>query len=159
MNSDFPARLRIAGRQRLSPRNFAQDDLLYRDFRLDYLNEQGEIEANTIRFPDLSCNWSRFSLPDDVKYRENGLNTDGCYSITVEFSRFQNIATPVHDLIQNVEFENYAHVEVRELKPEEDIFIEPPKGRKPNGKKAKKRRSIYRRHICQNLTVEFEPTA
>lgn len=42
------------------------------------------------------------------------------------------MATPVHDHREHDRYPNYSHVEVRELLDNEDIYFEPPKGRKLN---------------------------
>jgi len=109
----------------------------------------------TIRFHDFSCNWDRFSNPEDIRFRQNGNKTDGCYSFTVLTSRYKSITTPVHDPIQNIEFPNYSHVEVRELFEGESILFEPPKNRKKK-KSRKSKRLKYRQNILNNLIIELE---
>ena len=106
MNKDYPKHLLINGRNRIAPADILLQDKLYRGFVIDDLTSDNKIYPNTIGFPDISCNWGRFSNPEDVRLRPNGKNTDGCYSFTVETSRYKNIATPVHDTINESEYEN-----------------------------------------------------
>jgi hypothetical protein len=150
----YPERLRIAGRIKLSPSSFHDDDKLYRAFDKDDFDNNEEIKLETIKFPDVSCNWGKLSDPQDIRIRKNGRKTDGCYSFSVLTSRFKKIATPVHDPIDDCVYPNYAHVEVRALYANEDILHEPPKGRKikPNSNKL-----IYRQNIKNSLTIECKP--
>jgi hypothetical protein len=53
------------GRQALPPSEFHLSDELYRGFTADDLDEEGRLDAESLRLPDLSCNWSRFSIPED----------------------------------------------------------------------------------------------
>jgi len=119
----YPECLRINGRFKLPSSAFKETDKLYHAFDNEDLDEQVEIKLETIRFPDFSCNWNRFSKPEHIRYRKNGKKTDGCYSFTVQVSRYKSVATPVHDPINDRFFPNYAHVEVRELFDGEDIFF------------------------------------
>src|SRR6266576_1738644 len=106
-------RLQIRGRPKLPVSEFKVTDKLYRSFDQDgYDFEEERIIPESIRFPDLSCNWSRFSLPSDVRLRPSGDITDGCYSFTVEIARFNNFANPVHAPEKTGLYENYSHVEV-----------------------------------------------
>ena len=154
MNNDYPQHLRINGRKLLSTENFQPHDKLYRGFGINDLSDNNSINVETIRFPDFSCNWGRYSYPEDVRIRKNGKSTDGCYSFNVKTSRYKKIATPVHDPIKDFEYENYSHVEVRELYGNEDILYEPPKYRKK--KSSKKRRLEYRKNLSLNATIELE---
>lgn len=158
MNERQPDHLRIKDRKKLSPEDFADDDRLLRRYILDDMDDRDEIDINSIRFPNVSCNWSRFSFPADVQFLPYARVSDGCYSFTVVTARFCDIATPVHDPVSEPDYENYAHVEIRELLDEEDVFTEPPQGRKKK-RKEKARRAEWRRHIVQNLTIETEATA
>lgn len=121
------------GRKKLPCSVFLSTDKLYVGYRLSDLDERGRLKLETIRSPNFSCNWSRFSKPRHVKCRKNGLSTDGCFSFTVEMARFQNHANPVHDPIPfsfaKQQLPNFSHVEVRELKIGEDFNFEPPKKR------------------------------
>ncbi len=153
MNKDYPKHLLINGRNRLTPADFLPQDKLYRGFVIDDLHIDNKINFTTIRFPNTSCNWERFSNPEDVRLRPNGKITDGCYSFTVEASRYKNIATPVHDPINESEYENYSHVEIRALYDDEDILFEPPKDRKKRGSKS--RRQKYRKYISMHITIEI----
>ena len=155
MNSKFPEALKINKRKKLATCEFNNDDKLYHAFSIEDLSEDGIIEVNSIRFPDFSCNWGRFSKPVHVRFRKNGNMTDGCYSFTVLTSRYKGIATPVHDPIDDESFPNYSHVEVRELYEGEDILFEPPKNRKKK-KSSKGKRLEYRKYLLNNIEIELE---
>jgi len=81
---------------------------------------------------------------------------DGCYSFTVAIARYKELATPVHDPITEADYENYAHVEVRELRLGESVYSEPPRGRKSSSKGRKNLRMEYRQNIINNLKIELE---
>lgn len=153
MHKKYPEHLLINNRKPLSPRDFHPFDKLFRGFDKDDIDEIGNIVAERIKFPDFSCNWERFSKPEDVRFRIYGRMTDGCYSFTVGTSRYKNIATPVHDPICDTEYENYSHIEVRVLRNNENIYFEPPKKRKL---KSKSRKLEYRQNIVNNLTIELD---
>lgn len=140
--------------KRYSPSDFLTDDKLYRGFnRSDLVPDTDTLEVNSIGFPDFSCNWNRFSEPTDIRKRENAELTDGCYSFNVEIARYKNMATPCHDPIED----NYAHVEVRQLKEDESIYFEPPKERKLKSNNwCKSKRLEYRKNIINNLSIELE---
>jgi len=143
-----------------NPSDFDLSERLFRGFRMaDIDKESGKILANSIRFPDFSCNWERFSAPDDVKRRNNGLETDGCYAFTVEVSRYNNMATPCHDPNPINDPDNYAHVEIRQLdlSKNENVLEEPPHGRPKMWPKSK--RIEYRQNIVYKLERIIEPTA
>lgn len=133
-------RLQCNGRPTLQPTDFRPSDLLYRGFRADELDDEGAIDVDTLRFPDLSCNWNRFSIPQDVRVRMPSCEDDGCYSITVEVARYESFATPVHDPICEGESQNYSHVEIRELAGGETI------------------ESVWRVNFINKLTRHFEPS-
>jgi hypothetical protein len=138
---------------RYKPSDFEPSERLFRGFQLsNIVAETGEIDTDSIKFPDFSCNWERFSKPEDVKRRAGGRETDGCYAFTVEVARYLNMATVCHDPMPD----NYAHVEVRSLRPGESVDYEPPKKRKfrPESKKFE-----YRQNIIYNLQRLIEPTA
>lgn len=149
----YPHDLLIKGRKKLPTSSFLDEDKLYRYYDLESLDENDKIKLERIRFPDLSCNWSQFSIPEDILFREKAKQTDECYSLTVETSRYKKIATPVHDPLDYNKFPNYAHVEVRVLKDDEDIHTEPPKGRRINSKSKKLE---YRQNLLNFLVVEFD---
>jgi len=146
-------------RHKHCPADFYLTDNFYRGFRKEELDPgTDKLCANSIRFPDFSCNWNRFSKPADVRFRENGLPSDGCYSFTVENARYKEMATTCHAPI----FKNYAHVEVRQLLPNEDVLIEPPKGRKLKKERegwSNSKKMEYRQNIIYHLIIEIEPTA
>jgi hypothetical protein len=147
----YPKNLLIKGRIKLQSSAFQNDDKLFRAFDKDDLDEDENIKLETIRFPDISCNWSRFSIAADIKHRNNGHKTDGCYSFSVLASRYNKMATPVHDPISDAVYPNYAHVEVRTLYDGEDVLFEPPKGRKL---KPKSKRLEYRQNIKNCVQIE-----
>ena len=155
MRPKYPPNLRINGREKLPNTVFLDDDKLYHAFDKDDI-EEDDFRLDSIRFPDFSCNWDKFSIPQDIRFRENGKMTDGCYSFTVCTSRYKNYATPVHDPIEDEKHPNYAHTEVRELLEGEDILFEPPKNRKPKSKKSKSIRLEYRQNLLNNITIELD---
>ncbi len=141
--------------RKFSPSDFLIDDKLYRGFnRSDLIPDTDELGVHSLPFPDLSCNWSRFSEPSDVRKRKNAEPTDGCFSFTVEIARYKEMATPCHDPLEDED--NYAHVEVRQLKEDESIYFEPPKGRKLKSNKCKRERLEYRNNLLNNLLIELE---
>lgn len=149
-------------RHKFHPIDFFADEKLYHGFRdSDLSPDTRKLNVNTIRFPDFSCNWSRFSQPEDVKRRQNGLQTDGCYSFTVAVARYNGMATTCHDPLPSTDPKNYAHVEVRQLKPDEGIFFEPKKERELTKKEegwSKSQRLAYRTNMTLHLLREIEPT-
>ncbi len=152
----YPQNLLIKGRKQLPTSSFQDQEKLYRAYDKDDIDEKEEIGLETIRFPDFSCNWSKFSKPQDILFIKNAKKNDGCYSFTVLTSRYNSMATPVHEPIDDYKYPNYSHVEVRELKPGENIHFDPPKGRKSKSKIAKDRRMVYRHNLLRNLLIEFE---
>lgn len=145
--SKHPNHLCINGRKKLSSSSFATDHRLYRSFDESDLDDLRKLKYESIPFPDLSCNWSLFSKPEDVRFRENGKPTDGCYSFTVKVARYKNTATPVHNPRYDKTYPNYAHVEVRELFQDENILFEPPTGRK---------RKEWRLNLSFNHLIELD---
>ena len=150
-------RLACRERQALSPSDFNLTDLLYRGFRMDDLDDEGVLDAESLRFPDLSCNWDRFSIPHDVRYRKPKCENDGCYAITVDVARFKSFATPVHYPLCNQEPENYSHVEIRELYEAESVTSTPPRNRKNRNKRSKVLRLEWRVNVVINLQRLIEP--
>ncbi|OGJ90699.1 MAG: hypothetical protein A2487_15310 [Candidatus Raymondbacteria bacterium RifOxyC12_full_50_8] len=155
----YPEHLEFNGRRKIPTSEFKEEDRLFHGFTVNDMTDSGGIKTENVRFPDFSCNWSRFSNPEDIRFRKNGLTTDGCYAFSVETSRYNNIATPVHDPMQENGSENYAHVEVRELFEGEEVLFEPPKGRKKDNQKSKKRRFAYRINLANNSEILISPTA
>jgi hypothetical protein len=149
---NIPEHLRINGRSKLPSTCFQSTDKLFRSFTKEDIDEILPIRVDTIRFPDISCNWNRFSNPIDIRYRRNGKMTDGCYSFTVETSRYKKMATPVHDPIFDEDYENFSHIEIRVLKEDEDILFEPPKSRNLSNRA---RKLEYRQNIANNLIIEI----
>lgn len=151
----LPKRLRINGREKLPISTFNEDDKLFRAYCKTDIDElTKKIKLETIRFPDLSCNWSRIAKALDIWYRENGKISDGCYSITVKDARYNNIATTVHDILIEP-IENYSHIEIRQLKDGESVFSEPPKERKLDSKTCHKKRVEYRNYIQKKYHIEI----
>lgn len=151
LSPKYPRHLKINGRKKLSNSEIKDEEKLFHGFNKNDLDDNNDISVETIRFPDFSCNWSRFSEPKDVKYRENGSKKDGCYSILVRISRYKSYATPVHDPLTQP-LENYSHIEVRELYDGESVYFEPTKNRKKK-KSGKDRRLEYRQNILNNLNI------
>lgn len=146
-----PQHLQINGRH--CDQNFKVTDKLYRGFCLDdYDDALDTIKTESIKFPDLSCNWDRYSTASDIQYRENGSPNNGCYSLTVELSKYKNIATPVHDPIKHEEYPNYSHTEIRVCRADGTKEEIPPRCRKIGSKKKK---IEYRENLSNNLSIEF----
>jgi hypothetical protein len=146
-----------SSQRKFSPLDFQLHEKLFRAFRKSDLNDGIDtIEANAISFPDFSCNWNRFSQSADIRNREKGKMTDGCFSFTVETAQFNKMATPCHDPLP----QNYSHTEIRQLTQDEPIFFEPPKGRKLDSHNwSKTKRQQYRQNIINNLIIEIEASA
>lgn len=148
-------RCKLRRTAKCSPSDFRGNDLLYRDFRNDELDDEGILDTNTLRLPDMSCNWDKFSQPEDILHRARGSLSNGCYSINVETVRYKNFATPCHDPICCEQPHNYSHVEVRELYDGEETTFEPPKKRK---KRRKALRAEWKTKIIENHKVIFDAT-
>ncbi|WP_167884820.1 hypothetical protein [Leptospira fluminis] len=129
-------------------------ECLYRSFKSSDLDENKKIKLETIKFPDISCNWSRFSYPWDIWYRRNGSLKDGCYSFSIKTARFKKIANPVHDPLKKTDdqIENYSHIEIRVMEEGKDFDFEPPKNKKLNSDKKKLE---YRQNIQKRLRIKF----
>jgi len=156
----YPQRLICWNRKKQPSGSFKDPDKLFHGFSKPDLDENYKLRLETIRFPDFSCNWDRFSIMSDVRLRSKGNLSDGCFSINVSQYRFQNTATPVHEPIcfdkDKGQPPNFSHVEVRLLKDGEAIHLEPPKNRKLDSKTEKKRRLEYRHFILQSIKVELD---
>jgi hypothetical protein len=156
--SRIPLLARATG-YRFNPGDYAPFERLYRGYRLSDLDERtGGIAVSAIRFPDFSCNWSRFSRPEEVRNRQNGQPTDGCFSFSTEHARYNEMATTCHDPMEG----NYARTEIRQLRREEDAFTEPPKRRKLEKAKdgwSRSQRLEYRQHLVFSLSIELEARA
>ncbi len=150
----YPSNLRINGRKKLPATSFKSEDKLFRSFVGDDLDDNEQIKLELIPFSDISCNWSRFSIAKDILFRQNAKPADGCYSFAVATSRYEKMATPVHDPINDEQYPNYSHVEVRALKDDEDIYYEPPKKRLKVRPKSQK--LAYRQNLLTSLTIEFD---
>lgn len=154
-------------RRKYTPSEFGPEDLLFRGCCLDDFVDRKAVRenlnANAIRFPNFSCNWGRFSTPESVKTRAGGRETDGCFAFTVAVARFREMATPCHDPYPAGDPENYAHVEVRQLRPNEGVYYEPEKERKKLKSAADgwshSEKLRYREHVAENIDVLIAPTA
>ncbi|MEX0792448.1 MAG: hypothetical protein WD045_04895 [Pirellulaceae bacterium] len=149
-------RLDCRNRPALAISEFQPEDRLYFSFDQSLVDDEATVKTEALRLPDFSCNWSRFSLPEDVRFRRGGRITDGCAAIQVEDVRYEGFANAVHDPICDEEPQNYSHVEVRQVPPGGDLQSEPPR-RFKKGSKAK--RNAWRRHIRNRLTILLHPTA
>lgn len=137
--------------------SFELSDLLYRGFSLDEYDAAADsLRVECVWSPDFSCDWSRYSEPTDIKFRKNGKDTDGCYAFSVEIAHYEKLAKAVHDPIDDAEYPNFAHVEVRATRTTDDESTIPPKGRKISST-AKK--LAYRQNIVNKLEIQFLPSA
>lgn len=154
VNSNLPERLKINNRKILSIENFEDTEKLYHGYLNNELDENGYLKLETLRFPDFSCNWSKFSRPYDIWYRMPNFSKDeGCWYITVAHAKFENIALPVHDPIDGKTKEaneNYSHTELRATRTTDRLNEEPPRNRRINNSKKKLE---YRTHIRKNCKV------
>ncbi len=148
-------RLECRGRTKLPQSQFEGEQRLYFAFDRTFVDDEGRIKTEALRLPDFSCNWERFSIPEDVRYRKNGRLSDGCAAIRVDEVWYQDFATAVHDPICDEDPENYSHVEVRVVPPGSQISDEPPRNSRYKGSKS--RRTEWRRHIRNRLTIELHP--
>jgi hypothetical protein len=154
---DYPPHLACMGRDKQPISAFSETDLLFIGYRLANIDSNdGQLITASIRLPDWSCNWSRYSHPEDVRFRENGLATDGCLSIDIKDVRYQSYATAVHDPICDSLLENYSHCEVRTVQEGGSVESEPPRNGSKRGKQA---RLAWRRHIRNRLKIEILATA
>jgi hypothetical protein len=165
-SSDSGRDLQCHGRAACPPESFGPEDKLYRGFSADECDAIGRLRIDAlVFFPDVSCNWSRFSDPIYVRVRLSDGSTanDGCYSLSVSEARYMGCAAVVHDplcscpaVLQVVE--NYSHCEIRELYPGEIVPPWPEKNRpKRSNKESKKRRLAWRKNLEQKHQVELPP--
>jgi hypothetical protein len=141
-------------KHRFSPCDYKSNERLYRGITKTDLEPDGRIRRKSIRFPDFSCNWSRFSRPIDVRKRKNSSPNEGCYSFTVETARYKKMAAPCHDPEPSM----YCHTEVRQLTEKEDIHTEPPKGRKLKSFAwSPTRKNEYREYLAMHTDIEIYP--
>lgn len=155
----FPKKIKVPKHLRLNGRvedqHFKLTDKLYRSFDLDDYDEtEDTIKTESIRRSDLSCNWDKYSIPSDIQYIENGSPYAGCYSLTVEVSKYKNIAMPVHVPREHDIYPNYSHAEIRAcLATEEDAKKE---GIPHGGRKFRKSMQLdYRQNIANKSIIEF----
>ena len=152
LHIEYPQHLSCDGRTKQPIVSFVANDILFLGYRLANLDSESKLKTETIRLPDWSCNWGKYSRPEDVRVREKGQPTDGCLSITVEDIRYNDFATVVHDPICGVETENYSHCEVRAVQPGFTVNDEPPKNAsKRDNRSAKDLRHAWRRHVRNRL--------
>jgi hypothetical protein len=156
-STDWRQRLAIRERRTISNAEFSALDRLHRGFSLADIDDNGNIDVASFESRDLSCHWDRYAIPSDIRHRLGGRQSDGCYSITVETARFRELATPCHDPIEQLAYENYAHVEIRWLNPGESVEFTPPHGRKNrSGKSAKADRLAWRSNAVRHLRIELD---
>ena len=156
LSSVSPPPLACNGRDKESIDSFKESDLLYVGYRLANVDpKDGRLSTDSIRLPDWSCNWDRFSRPEDVRARERGLVTDGCLSISICDIRYREYATAVHDPICNQPLENYSHCEVRTVQQGVNVHTEPPRN---GSKRGKQDRLAWRRHVRNKLQIVIEAT-
>lgn len=149
-----PSHLHINGRG--ADQNFEDGEKLYRGFEYaEFDPVESTIAIEYIKFPDLSCNRSKYSSPEDIRFRRNGRTTDGCYSFTVADSKYKGWVSPVHDPIDDELFPNYAHTELRVRRETDGDGELPPKGRKI---KSPAKKLEYRNHLSNVLRIEFMAT-
>ena len=91
-----------------------------------------------------------------MRLRPGASHNDGCYSFTVQVARYKQLANPVHDPWKEGLYENYAHVEVRELAEGETFETEPPRRRKLKSKTRKRLRLEYRRNLVLCAEIELQ---
>ena len=150
--------LNCNGRSKLPTTSFEDADGLYMAFSNQELDENGIIRTELFRLPDMSCNWSRFSQPIDVRYRKDGRVTDGALAIRVGEVKFDEFAIPVHDPLCNESPENYSHCEVRSIPGNLKAGDEPPKdAKKRKSSSEKQRRAAWRRHLVLHCSIVVPP--
>ena len=123
-----PERLQIRGRPTLT--DFQDDERFFREYALADLDEHGMLSPGAVWAPDFSVNWSRFSRPSDVFLRPNSSPEAGCYSFSVLDARADGLGYPVHEPVEEGDYENYAHVEIRAAYQDANAGCVPPKRRK-----------------------------
>lgn len=160
--SDWKQRLAFNGRAKLACTAFSETDRLFRGFRKAELDPHtGQLDIDSLsaslKLPDLSCNWDRYSHPEDVRFRKPGCEREGCYSFTVAAVRFESYANAIHDPTTVEGTENYAHVEIRPLRELDTFEVEIPHGQTlKDNKSAKKIRQRWRTNIANNHRVECD---
>ncbi len=132
--------------------------MFYRGFSADDRDEDGLIKVETIQAPDLSCNFADLSQPADVRIRENGLQTDGCYRFSLATVRYECLANAVHAPLCGGEAENYSHCELRSLFTGESAEFEPiAKRERPKSKSHKRKRLGWRINLRNNIEIILQP--
>jgi hypothetical protein len=161
VNNSFLARFL---RYKFLPTDFLPQEKLYRGYKkADLCEETGMLEGNHFTFPKkggISCDWSRFAKLIDIRKRRKDAKQEGCYSFTVENARYNGKASTCHDPNPKLNPKNYAHMEIRQLRKNDDPFYEPPQNCKRLEKAvdgwSKSIRLAYREHISRCLTIEIE---
>ena len=138
-------------RREIQPSHF-----LYMGIRCEHFDQHQELKPELFRLPDLSCNWSLYSNPGDVRYREGGEITDGSLCMPVSEVHHDDFTITVHDPICDADIENYSHCEVRVNPGGLGADEEPPKKYKAGGK-AKRR--AWRKHVILKSTIAIQPEA
>lgn len=132
-------------------RNGCEDDqeftcscILFRSCQIDDFEGEdknkpfSKLKTDRIKLNGLSCNWDKYSEPEDLVYRKNGSPLDGCFAIPVSIiieeqqytnGKFGPIAKPVHCPDDDELTPNFAHAEIRAIKetdPNSPDFIPTP---------------------------------
>ncbi len=143
-------RLACSGRTALKRSEFLNEDQLLLSFRQQQLDSEGVFKPELFQLPDISCNWRRFSEPIDVRFRENGRQTDGCAAIFVRDVCLDDFAVAVHDPLCNRQIENYSHCEIR-LNPGGLGVDEEPPQKLGKGQRAK--RNAWGKNLILNSKI------
>ena len=113
---------------------------------------EGRIDIESFENSDLSVNWSRYSIPSDVRFRANAKPSDGCISFTVADASYEKLAMTCHAPLPD----NYSHAEIRWLR--EGETTEPSPGRdNPKSKTMKAARLKWRTYIAKIAKIEIYP--
>ena len=144
-------RLSRRRRAKLTSDQFRDEELLYRALSIEDIDSNGRYKIGAFESADVSVNWSKFCIPEDIRFRLGGSDRDGCMAFAVSVSRYQNLALPCHDPMED----NYAHAEIRWLKEGESV--EPDHGRKVSSSKTEKaKRLAWRQHVCLNSIMVLD---
>lgn len=145
---------RLSPYGRMVDQLFLETEKLYHSYDLsDYDFIEDSIKLETIRFPDFSCNWGKYSEPADVRHRENGNKSDGCYSFTVKTSKYKSYAAPAHDPLDDLEYPNYSHTEIRLVKESHrNNFVSIPPKKSDVGKIQK---AEYRQYLANSIHFDI----
>lgn len=137
---------------------FEPKDKLYRYFHLDQLDQDGTYGIQVFAIPDMSCNWDRFSDPEDVFLLPQSKDTGGCFAVSVEDARFGGKFGVVHDPVCDdvSQSDNYAHTEVRMLNEADIEALEahtPIDPRRKYKSKSKQKKLEWRTHMSEKVKI------